>query len=102
MYVSFLTTLVIFKVESISEAKNYILIMYNFQSPELNVLKDGGFEMGGMLIFACGLAFLSKSVPKLIEDFHPNLKSAILLSTAFVLSLLLMVSQISEFLYFQF
>lgn len=101
-FVSFLTTLVIFRADNIFIAKNFLSIMYHFQSFELKILKDGGLEMAGMLIFACGLAFLSKNVPTLIENFQPNLKWTFALSAAFVLALLLMGSQISEFLYFQF
>lgn len=101
-FVSFLTTLVIFRAENISTATEFLSVMYEFQTFDLNILKDGGFSMAGMLIFACGLAFFSKNVPTLIENFQPNLKWAFTLSAAFVSALLLMASQISEFLYFQF
>lgn len=96
------SALVIFRSENIFVAKHFLATMYKFESPELNILKDGGFEMAGFLIVACGLAFFAKSVPRLVEDFQPKLKCAAVLAVAFVASLLLMVDQISEFLYFQF
>lgn len=93
---------VIFRAENIFVAKHFLATMYKFQSFELNILKDSGVEMAGFLVIACGLAFFSRNVPRLVEEFQPNLKWATALAVAFVAALLLMTGQISEFLYFQF
>ena len=93
---------VIFRSSNIAAARDFLSTMYNFQSFELNIFKDAGFEMYLALFVACALAFFSKSVPKLIKNFQPKLKYALALSVAFISSLLLMFEQISEFLYFQF
>lgn len=96
------SALVIFRSENIFEAWNFLSIMYQFQTLELNIFKDAGAEMYFVLAVSCALAFFSKSVPDLIKNFQPKLKYAFALSAALISSLLLMFEQISEFLYFQF